>query len=119
MKTCGLILALLAGSATSAAAECSVAPWRFMFGQGTSANMTVSSGAPCSLTIAWTGGATSIQGVRISASPGNGSASAGSTRVTYRSKPGYRGPDSFAFAISGRNNAGPGIATVQVSVNVR
>lgn len=43
----------------------------------------------------------------------------GTSSAYYRSNPGYRGPDRFAFQFCGRNAGKPACATVQVKVNVR
>ncbi len=43
----------------------------------------------------------------------------GTSGAYYRSNPGYRGPDRFAFRFCGRNAGEPACATVRVKVDVR
>jgi hypothetical protein len=43
----------------------------------------------------------------------------GVSGASYRSNPGYRGPDHFAFSFCGREAGAPGCARVRVKVEVR
>ena len=88
------------------------------FGSDTSTVMHVASGKPCAIPLR-TGARSTFSGVTIGAPARNGSASASSSGVTYQSKPGFKGADSFAFTVSGTNASGPGKATVQVAVTVQ
>src|SRR5438128_1283871 len=100
------------------ASACNTARFRFTFGSDTSTVMTVGSGKPCAIPLR-AGARSTFSGVSISAPARNGTARAGSTGVTYQSKPGYKGADSFAFTVSGTNTRGPGKSTVQLTVNVQ
>ena len=112
-------LAVLMCSASAQAASCS-ARFSFIFSQATSGTMAAASGAPCAATAERTGGKTVIKSVKVTVPPKNGTASPGSNGVTYRSKPGYKGSDSFTFTIFGDGNAGPNTtATIQMQVSVQ
>src|ERR1700688_4307348 len=78
----------------------------FVFGQVTNGTLGAASGESCAVTADRTGSKTVIKSVRIVSPPRNGSASAGAIGVTYRSKPGFKGNDSFTFAIFGDGSAG-------------
>ena len=101
-------------------AEACVARFGFTFTQTSSGSMGANSGQPCSAQAERTGSKTVIRKVTIIAAPRNGTASAGRHGVTYRSKPGYKGDDAFAFTIFGDGNAGTNTtATVQMAVTVK
>jgi hypothetical protein len=111
----GLMLLLGNGHAE---ASC-VARFSFTFGQTSSGIMGADSGRPCAAHATANGG-TVIRKVTVVAAPKNGTASAGGTGVTYRSKPAFAGDDSFTFTIFGDGKAGANTtATVQMSVNVK
>ena len=100
------------------ASACNTVRFRFTFGSDTSTVMHVASGKPCAIPLR-TGARSTFSGVTISAPARNGSASASSSGVTYQSKPGFKGVDSFGFTVSGSNAKGPGKSTVQVAVTVQ
>ena len=103
----------------AAQAACS-ANFSFTFGQATGGTMTASTGQPCAANVSRTGGKTVIKSVKVAAAPRNGTASAGTNGVTYRSKPGFKGSDAFTFTIFGDGNAGNNLtATIQMSVTVQ
>jgi len=111
-------LVVLMWSTGAQAAGCS-ARFSFTFSQVTSGVMAATSGAPCAAAAERTGAKTVIKSVKVTAPPKNGTASAGSHGVTYRSKPGYKGSDSFTFTIFGDGNAGTNTtATIQMQVSV-
>jgi Bacterial Ig domain len=65
-------------------------------------------------------GKTRLSSIKVTARPKNGSASAGVNSVVYTAKPGFKGSDSFAVAVTGQGAAGtPGTANISVSVNVQ
>ena len=73
------------------------------FGSDTSTVMQVGSGKRCSVTL-HAGGRSVFSGVAISAQARNGTVRAGSSGVTYQSKPGYKGADAFAFTVTGTDH---------------
>jgi hypothetical protein len=83
--------------------------------------MRVSSGAPCSMKFSTHG--SNIDSIAITKQAGHGAASwNGSTaypEVSYRSSPGYKGPDEFSFDISGASQRSTSPASVRVSVEVK
>src|SRR5712691_2223527 len=112
----GLLLLLCPFTAQAA---CN-ANFSFTFGQATSGFMTTGSGEACAASAVRTAGTTVIKSVKVVSPPKNGSASAGSNGVTYRSKPGYKGSDAFTFTIFGDGKAGTNVtATIQMSVTVQ
>ena len=90
---------------------------RWVNGQTVDGYMTVRTGKPCHLNFRSAG---PTQRTEIVARPSNGSLVAGSIgRLTYRSRPGFVGSDTFTYARRGldaRNN--PMNATIRVSVKV-
>ena len=118
MRRVALAAVFLATLGVLEASACSTVRFRFTFGSETSTVMHVASGKPCAIPLR-TGARSTFSGVTISAPARNGSASASSSGVTYQSKPGFKGADSFAFTVSGTNASGPGKATVQVAVTVQ
>ena len=109
---------LLLGLVDSANAACSVVRWTFRWGVETNAYMQTD-GTTCRTSVSWTGGTTEVHSVTVAAAPRNGSASIAGRGVTYRPKAGFKGEDTFAFAIVGRHNGQPARATVRVSVKVQ
>jgi len=118
MRRVILATVFLAGMGVVEASACNIVRFRFIFGSDTSTVMLVGSGKACSIPLR-TGSRSTFSGVAVSAPARNGTASAGSSGVTYRSKPGYKGADSFAFTVTGTNSRGPGKSTVQVAVTVQ
>ena len=111
-------LIVLMWSAGAQAATCN-ARFNFTLGQVTNGTMAAANGMPCAATISRTTGSLVIKSVRVTAPPKNGTASAGSSGVTYRSKPGYKGSDSFTFTVFGDGSSGRDrTATVQMQVSV-
>lgn len=111
-------LLLLLGLAESADAACSVARWRFVWGVETTAYMT-SDGSACRTTVEWTTGTTEVHSVSIAAPPRNGTASTSGRAVSYRPRAGFKGEDTFVFAVNGATRGSASRATVRVSVTVR
>ncbi len=110
---------MLASNFAWAQGQCAVQPWSLpYYGSNTSTSMSVGSGQPCQIYPS-VGGTNVITSVSISSPPGNGSASASNDVVTYQSRPGFTGQDSFTFTISGSGPGGAGSSAVQVSVSVQ
>jgi hypothetical protein len=103
----------------SAHAECAFVRFRFLFGSDAATSMQVGSGQPCHIGVR--AGARSVfESVRVSSQASNGTVSpSGQSGVVYRSKPGFRGADSFAFTVTGRGPSSSGPATIRVSVTVQ
>jgi hypothetical protein len=115
MAAAAFSLAVL-GAAPSSVAECirHGADWRF--GASTTMTLTVSGGS-CTWNLRPNGRLSSI---KVTARPKNGSASPGVASVVYTAKPGFKGSDSFAVAVTGQGATGtPGTANISVSVNVQ
>jgi hypothetical protein len=100
------------------ASACNFVNFRFFFGTDSSTDMQARSGQPCSMPLI-TGGRASYSGIVISRPARGGTARADSSGVTYQSKPGYKGADSFAFTVSGTTPIRTGRTTVEVSVTVQ
>lgn len=112
-------LLVLGCSSGAALAQCAVEPWGIpYFGSNTSTWMSAGSGQPCQV-YANVGGTNVVTSVAVIAQPREGSASVSDNVVTYRSRPGFTGQDSFTFEVSGSGPGGSGSSSVQVSVSVR
>jgi hypothetical protein len=91
----------------------------FNLGQASVGTIATPSGASCTVRVDLTAGTTVMKSIRMASPPKNGTASAGSIGVTYRSRPGYNG-DSFTFTIFGDGKAGTNLtATIQMNVTVQ
>jgi len=110
----------LAAAPQQAFAYCAVAPFYFpYFGSNTSTTMDANSGQPCAID-ASSGGTAYMQSVTVAARPRHGSVSIGDGFVvTYQSRRGYTGPDSFAYAVRGSAPSGTGTSIVRVRVTVQ
>jgi hypothetical protein len=118
-RTVVLCLLVLGCSSGAAFAQCAVEPWGIpYFGSNTSTAMSVDSGQPCQV-YANVGGTNIVTSVAVIASPRDGMASVSDNVVTYRSRPGFTGQDSFTFSVSGSGPGGSGSSSVQVSVSVQ
>ena len=91
---------------------------RWINGQTVDGHMTVRSGKPCHVNFRSRG---PTDRTEIVARPSNGTVTLGAIgRLTYRSRPGFVGSDTFAYARRGldaRNN--PMNARIRVSVTVK
>lgn len=115
-----LILAFSFFLICCASAQACNARFSFTFSQVSTGTMAAVSGVPCAATAERTGGTTVIKSVKVTVPPKNGSASSGAHGVTYRSKAGFKGSDSFTFTIFGDGKAGQNTtATIQMSVTVQ
>ena len=118
MGRLALAVLLLMGAGIAEASACNFVNFRFFFGTDSETDMTVRSGEPCSMPLI-TGGRASYSGIVISRQARAGTARADSSGVTYRSRPGYKGPDSFAFRVSGTTPHRTGSTTVEVRITVQ
>jgi len=111
---------LLFSLLSCASAQACTFRFSFVFGQVTNGTLTAASGESCAVTEDRTGGKTVIKSVKVTSPPKNGSASPGPIGVTYRSKPGFKGNDSFIFTIFGDGNAGTNVtATIQITATIQ
>jgi len=118
MRRLVLAAVFLAGAGIVEASACNFVNFRFFFGTDSDTDMQVRSGEPCSIPLV-TGGRASYSGIVISRPARGGTARADSSGVTYRSKPGFKGADSFAFTVSGTTPFRTGSTTVVVRVVVQ
>ena len=101
------------------ASACAFTPFHFSYyGSSASSDMLANSGKPCTVNLS-TGGRHSFSAIVISAQARNGTARASASGVTYQSKPGYKGADSFAFRMTGSDASGSGTSSIQVGVTVQ
>ena len=117
MGRLALAVLFLTSAGLGEAAACNFVNFRFFFGTDSNTDMTARSGQPCSMPLI-TGGRASYSGIVISRQARAGRARADSSGVTYQSKPGYKGPDSFAFTVSGTTPFKTGSTTVEMRVTV-
>ena len=112
--TCFALMACCA----EASARCSVPFIRTFDNQAVDGNMTVSSGAPCSIKLKRSLGPT--HGAHIVQRAANGTVGVdGRNRIVYRSRAGYVGSDSFTYARTGESRVGNAVTrTVRISVTV-
>lgn len=110
-------LALLAPPASGA--SCAVHRQDFAFDTPLLVQIFVPSGTDCEVRFPLPAAAV-IDVNEITAPPRYGGARVhGLSGAYYRSNPGYRGPDQFAFAFCGRDGTRPACARVRVRVDVR
>ena len=118
MRLIFILAVLLCGFVGSAEATCSVPQWRFVWDVETNAYMTTD-GSPCWILLGRVFKTGEVHSVTIASAPRNGTASASGLSVHYRPKSGFKGEDSFVFAISGRRSGSPVHASVRVSVTAQ
>jgi hypothetical protein len=119
LRAISVISILWGCSCVSALAQCAVEPWGIpYFGSNTSTAMSAGSGQPCKV-YANVGGTNIVNSVAVIAPPRHGAASVSDNVVTYRSRPGFTGSDSFTFQVSGSGPGGSGSSSVQVGVSVQ
>ena len=110
-------LTLLAWCA-EASARCSVPRIHTLNNQSVDGHMTVNSGARCSIKLKHSAGPT--YGAHIVQRASNGTVTVdGRNRIIYRSRAGYVGSDTFAYARTGESRVGDAVTrTVRISVTV-
>ena len=118
MRALLVLAVLLCGLGGRADAACAVPEWRFIWDVETNAYMTTD-GSRCSLVLRRAFRTSEVHSVAIASAPRNGSATSSGHSVFYIPRAGFKGGDSFVFAISGRRNGNPTRATVKVSVMVQ
>ena len=116
-----LILALggLVATTNVALADCHIRGSSYrMNGDTVEWSLATLSGENCGRTFR-AGSRSTFTGVRIGASPRNGSARAAGMGFSYKSKAGFKGSDSFTVLVSGTTAAsGAGTSTIKVDVDV-
>ena len=108
---------LLAAVTSQADAACSITRFQFRFGQTFPAQAELGSGQYCGFAL-HAGRGTVFQAIRIVERPKHGTATTRLTGVGYRARAGYKGADSFAFAVIGHSPDSDQPARVEVSVTV-
>ena len=119
MRALVSFLALVLGTATVLSAECIVYRNSVTFDAKQVVNMMVSSGEDCRVHFPLND-KTLIDVNEILDHPRYGGVRVhGTSGAYYRSNPGYRGPDAFAFAFCRNDQGRQACAHVQVKVQVR
>ena len=81
--------------------------------------MTAPSGRPCTTGQGFrVNQRNTFHGMKITARPSHGTATASGHLIKYQSRPGYVGNDTFVFTIYGTQSGAPRVASVQVNVSV-
>src|SRR5262245_51384575 len=96
------VAALLSLPVAATAAECFYGPFAMYVARQNYAHVSARSGQPCTignyLSISERFGA---HGARVTQRPQNGTATASGHTITYRSRPGFKGKDTFRFSVLG------------------
>lgn len=101
-----------------AVASCTVPRFNFWLGNPASASMAADSGVPCSINV-WQGPGGEFKTVFTAKGPAHGAVRAkGPRTMVYRSRPGYRGADSFVIAIRGTKLGAAAATDLTVNVTV-
>jgi hypothetical protein len=104
---------------SAAQALCRMGAWQSVHGVLTQAQMHTSSGRVCTTGQGFRiSSRNTFHGIKITTQPRNGEARASGHHVKYRSRPGYRGQDTFVFTVYGTQSGAPRVAPVQVNVVV-
>src|SRR5262245_5523146 len=100
----------------AAEASCSVPRFNWKFNETRDAVINADSGEPCNIKLT-EGRGTIIKRIVVLSQPSKGSVSSPNiVNVTYRSRPGFQGQDSFVFGVVGSKEGVPGTAKVAVTV---
>ena len=111
--------ALMSVPAPSLAASCVIYRHEIVFAADSEVKMIVDSGKDCRILFP-IGDKTRVDSNEITTHPHHGGVRVhGTSGAYYRSFPGYRGPDRFAFSICGMDDGKAACADVQVNVDVR
>lgn len=118
IKVLGLTCLVLAAWCAEASARCSVPRINTFNNQAVDGQMTVNSGARCSIKLKHSAGPT--YGAHIVQRASNGTVTVdGRNRIVYRSRAGYVGSDSFTYARTGESRGGDAVTrTVRIQVTV-
>jgi len=110
-------LALFFPVGADAASTCWTPRFVSLIGQTVTAQMTAKSGRSCGIRLRSSEGA--VKSTWISAQARNGAASASGTRVSYKSRSGFAGRDSFTYSRTLVDRYGKqGTKTVVVNIEV-
>jgi hypothetical protein len=101
-----------------AQAACHTYRWQSKWGTEMNAYMETD-GAACRTWASRMGGTSEVHSVNIASPASHGTASVSGRTVTYRPRPGFKGEDSFVFALVGQKDGRAERATIRVSVAVR
>src|SRR5689334_19883243 len=113
--------ALLSSATASAKPTCNWGRWHVSPGGTGVMHVNIITGKPCPLTrdLRSLGTSHMTHPVQIASKPSNGVATVSGYIVTYRSRPGYLGQDSFVFLIKGSHNNVAYTSTMRVELVVR
>jgi hypothetical protein len=117
MRRIAALALLLCGFAGQAEAGCSVPRFKVTWDVQNEAYTTLNGGS-CRVRVDRTSGTTEIRSVTVAAAARNGSTTASGLGVVYRPRAGFKGEDSFLFALNGRRAGVATHATVRVNVTV-
>lgn len=102
----------------AAASECRADPIALIFGAESSVSMATTSGTACGIAVRRF--TAPIDAIEITTAPKFGTlAERGRSGVIYRSRASFKGEDSFAFVMRGKDGNGPGEQVFRVIVTVR
>ncbi len=111
-------LLLMLSLVESAKAYCHVPQWRFVWDTEGAAIM-VTDGQMCRTSVSRVWNTSEVHAVTIASQPRHGTASTTGRGISYIPRAGYKGEDSFVFAVAGRKAGSHTRATVRVSVTVK
>src|SRR5690242_20527477 len=118
MRALFVLAVLLCALGGRAEAACAAPQWRFVWDVETNAYLTTDGGR-CSLVFRRTFRTSEVHAITIASAPRSGSASVSGNSIWYTPRSGFKGEDTFVFAIAGRRNGAPVRATVKVYVTAR
>jgi hypothetical protein len=108
----------LAAGIEPASAKCRTFPFRTVGGMDSTITMQASNGARCYININ-AHGKTAFMASNVSQQAKGGTAAiVNQTRVSYQSRPGFHGEDSFAFLLNSMSEGKSLSSTVRVTVTV-
>jgi hypothetical protein len=113
-----VLLCALCALGGRAEAACEVPQWRFVWDVETNAYLTTDGGR-CSLIFRRAFRTSEVHAITIASAPRSGTASVSGNSIWYNPRSGFKGEDTFVFAIAGRRNGSPVRATVKVYVTAR
>jgi len=118
MRTIVVLALLLCGFAGQAEAACWVPRFKITWDVQNEASMSLDGGS-CRVRVDRTYGTTEVHSVGVAAAARSGSTTVSGLDVIYRPRTGFKGNDSFVFALNGRRAGVTTHATVGVNVTVR
>ena len=118
MTRLACLAAVLVSIGAGDALACSVPLIRTLHNQTVDGTIAARSGKPCSIRMKFTSGMS--ERAAVVQRPANGTATASGQRITYVSRSGYVGGDSFSYQRQGKDKWGASsVKTVRVAVTVR